>query len=251
MNKILLLAAALIVGCNNDEITTKEEAQTQQIEHKEKVGGIALTIDDGVSLPFLIDNLDIFDRYDAKATFYMSHYNESMNEDLLHLQSKGFEIGNHSRYHKDAVVEVEKNSVDQWLHSEVLNPLSRMIGSGIDVQTFAYPFGHYTAETNEALKPYFSHVRGFGGSGIGDYSEGLINDGYFYYGINVDSAWLDKLALISVMDRASETGETLVLGMHVISDEWINNYKITPADLEFIVKYASEIGLEFKLMRDL
>ena len=138
-----------------------------------------------------------------------------------------------------------------WLESEVLNPLSRMTGQGINIDTFAYPFGHYTVETNEALKPYFSKVRGFGGTKLNDYSEGFYSDGYFYFGVSVDSAWLDRMSLMIAMDRANETGETLVLGMHVISDEWQNDYKITPADLEFIIKYASEIGLKFKLMRDI
>lgn len=253
MKKLLTaLLVAGLVGCSGSSESEKPVKIEKEItEEKAVTGGIAITIDDGVSLPFLIENLDIFDRYDAKATFYMSHYNESMNDDLLMLQRNGFEIGHHSRYHKNAVTESSKVGVEKWLESEVLNPLSRMVGSGIDVQTFAYPFGHYTEETNEALKPYFSHVRGFTITNTGDYSEGFNYENYFYMGVSVDTKWLDRVMLMNAMDRASTTSETLILAIHVISENWQNNFKITPADLEFIVKYASEIGLEFKLMREL
>lgn len=249
--KKLLLVSLFLLGCGGGTETKIIEIENPPVVEPVIKGSIALTIDDGVSLPFLIDSVEIFERYEATATFYMSHYNEKYNEDLLHLQNKGFEIGHHSRYHKSAPEEVENTSMAIWLQDEVLNTLSRMTGSGIEIDTFAYPFGHYTLETNEALKPYFSKVRGFGGTRLGDYSEGFHNDGYFYFGVSVDSAWLDRMSLMMAMDRANETGETLVVGMHVISNEWQNDYKITLADLEFIIKYASEIGLEFKLMKDI
>lgn len=249
--KRLLLASLFLIGCGDSTETKVIEVEKPPVVEPVNRGAIALTIDDGVSLPFLIESVGIFERYEANATFYVSHFNEIMTDDLLYLQSKGFEIGNHSRYHKDAVKEVESAGMANWLESEVLNPLSRMTGQGINVDTFAYPFGHYTLETNEALKPYFSKVRGFGGTRSGDYSEGFYNDGFFYFGVSVDSAWLDRMSLMMAMDQALKSSKTLVVGMHVISDEWENDYNITLADLDFIIKYASEIGLEFKLMRDI
>ena len=251
---ILVLTVLFLTACGSETKTVEVEKIVEVpvvVEPEKPKGGIAITIDDGAALSSLVTYIDIFEKYGAVGTYYVSHHNHSMDEHLLTLQDVyGWEIGNHTQNHRNAIEYSESKGEFVWLQDEVLYLQAKLGDAGLNVTTFAYPFGLYTRETNEVLKPYFKNIRGFGGTKQGDYSEGFYNDSYFYFGVSVDSAWVYHDELKMAMDRALENGETLVVGAHVIG-EWTSAYHITLDDLEFILDYASTIGLEFKTMSEL
>ncbi len=261
---VLGVALLSVVGCGGEtkevikevevvkivEVIKEVIVEVEKVDRKQKTG-IVLSIDDGVSLPFLLENEYLFDKYGAKGTYFVSGFNHGMSQDLIDLQDRGWEIGLHTQNHYNAVEYVAEHSAALWLQDEVKKPLKNMSLYGLEVDSFAYPFGIHSLETDMQLKPYFKTVRGFGGSINMDYSEGFYEDGYFYFGVSVDSLWLYEEALFAAMETAKEKGLTLVLGMHVISEDHDTDYKISPEDLEKILSHASSIGLDFLQMRDL
>ena len=60
-----------------------------------------LSFDDGPSVPYTMQILDILDKYDAKATFFVVGINVKRYPDLIQeIIKRGHEIGNHSYSHE-------------------------------------------------------------------------------------------------------------------------------------------------------
>jgi peptidoglycan/xylan/chitin deacetylase (PgdA/CDA1 family) len=107
----VLLAYFSVVGCNKeDPLDTSKGKQ------------VNISFDDGVSLESLYDNLDIFETYNAKITYYVSNINLVLNspEKLEGIISAGHEIGVHGYNHFPAEDYVEDYGMEQWLSEEVL-----------------------------------------------------------------------------------------------------------------------------------
>ena len=254
-NLILCALVLFLAACGGETKTVEKVVEVPVIievpvEPEKPTGGIVITIDDGAALSSILDNIALFESYGALATYYVSHHSNAMNEYLLTLQDVyGWEIGNHTQMHKNALTYSEQYSELTWLNDEVLGLQKKLTDAGLNVTSFSYPFGAYSVETNEVLKPHFKSVRGFGAT-KNNYNEGFYNDGFYYQGVSVDSDWIDREKLTKAMDKALDNGENLVLATHVLG-EWSSPYHIKLDDLEFILDYAQTIGLEFKTMREL
>lgn len=249
---ILLFTTVTLFGCNiPEEGDVWVDGEKVNISVNPPEGSVILTIDDGVSLPYIMSNLDLFHTYNATATYYVSEYTYSMSNDLLELQNRGFDIGHHTQNHVSAIDYSKQYSAYKWFADEVSWMLRDMSAAGLDVKSFAYPFGQYTMETNEVLKPHFTSIRLFGSSKLRTYEEGFYKQDKIYFGVSVDSLWLYKNEMKLAMDKAKEEGKNLVLAFHIIDDQHESSYKISREDLQFIMEYASVIGLPFKTMAEI
>jgi hypothetical protein len=104
----------------------------------------------------------IFDRYGARVTFFVSDYGslgETERGQLRQLEADGHDIEYHSTSHENAELYSGEHGVAAYVDDDIVPALELMRADGYATTIFAYPFGARTAETDEALRPYFTHLR--------------------------------------------------------------------------------------------
>jgi len=104
---------------------------------EEKV--IALTYDDGPSFPYTNQLLDILDRYQVKATFFVIGRNIEKHPEIVPLiVARGHELANHSYSHTDMMFKPQ-----EFLLSEIekTDKLLQELGVKQDSISFRPPFG--------------------------------------------------------------------------------------------------------------
>ena len=108
-----------------------------------------LTFDDGPSVPYTKEILDILDKYDVKATFFVVGINVKKYPDLVkEIISRGNEIGNHSYTH-DKLKQKSASAIAADLTKT--DQLIRGVGYQ-KVIPFRAPFGQLSPNMETALK---------------------------------------------------------------------------------------------------
>ncbi len=124
-------------------------------------GSLALAFDD--------DTVDTWSairpllaRYHARVTFFISgflSFTPTQRAQLRQLAEDGHDIEYHSTNHLDARKFVAEHGADAYIATEIRPALDAMRAAGYSPATFAYPGGARSAATDEALRPYFDHLR--------------------------------------------------------------------------------------------
>lgn len=249
--------------------------------------GIALTFDDGYRVNHWYDYglgkksgyKDIFGYFDVKATFNINAFhefedgrelNQAEIDRMLEIQANGHEIAHHGYKHKNAVEYVEKYGGQRWIDEEIL-PLfqwmkdkkSSINGEGFkEAISFIYPGSKYNNETNRLLQKYFKVFRAASEKNnlVGFESTGFcpsicIDVNYFPYVSHVKK----------ILKYVKRSNQNIVLMCHSILPENVewnsfnwgkdsekdSKYRITPDDLNTIIKEAKKIGLEFYTLSEI
>lgn len=93
--------------------------------------------------------LDILDKYDAKATFFMTYeYMKNNPNQIMDIIKRGHEIGNHSTTHPDLNLESDEKVISEVCkaHSYLQNLC------GVSMCLFRFPYGSYSSRTVSILK---------------------------------------------------------------------------------------------------
>lgn len=133
-------------GRKKDEWAISKVEVNGDLDKKDK---ISLTFDSAYYNNYTYDILDILDRYDAKATFFMTcDFMEANPEHVKEIYKRGHEIGNHSLSHKDFTTLSNEDIVKEVMagHNFIKNLL------GIDMSLFRFPYGNSDERTVTALK---------------------------------------------------------------------------------------------------
>jgi hypothetical protein len=124
-------------------------------------GSLALSFDDrGVASWIALRPL--FDRYHVQATFFVSEFlalTADERAQLHQLAADGHDIEYHSTSHLDAVAYAAAHGMGAYLADEIQPALQAMRADGYAATVFAYPFGARNTGTDDALAPYFTHLR--------------------------------------------------------------------------------------------
>ncbi|WP_462154197.1 polysaccharide deacetylase family protein [Pseudoalteromonas piscicida] len=203
---------------------------------------INISFDDGGALNSIHDHLDLFDKYNATFTYYVSHYSTIDHSKVADIENRGHEIGHHGVIHRHAKIYSEENGVQKWIADDITPQLDAMRRDGLTVTSYAYPFGAYTKETDREIKKYFTHVRKFASWSSVIY-RGERSDRPITTGLSMDSHRFDLDKIQNAIDTL-KGGETLYLATHVIGKTG-NEWYITPENLENVLAYASAKGLKF------
>ena len=98
------------------------------LSHENKPGGIAVTFDDA-----FVDEWhalrEMLNRYNAKVTFFVSHFNrlgQYSIDKLKALRDDGHEIGFHGLKHLNAVKFMESRPIEQYMNEEILPGIEMM-----------------------------------------------------------------------------------------------------------------------------
>jgi hypothetical protein len=124
-------------------------------------GSLALAFDDR-DFPGWLDLRPMFMHYGAKATFFISEYTFLTPEQkagVRQLADDGHDIEYHSTHHWNAKDYANAHGTDAYINDDILPALEAMRADGYDPHIFAYPFGARTTATDDALRPYFTHIR--------------------------------------------------------------------------------------------
>lgn len=143
---IIFLATILILFCTFKFIKALNALVTSlnfqifgelvnHVDTKEKI--VALTYDDGPNPPYTNQLLELFERHQIKATFFVIGKTLEKYPETAHLiLSKGHELGNHSYSHKPMIF---KNPWTIWSEIEKTDNLLRQIGVTKEIH-FRAPF---------------------------------------------------------------------------------------------------------------
>ncbi len=219
--------------------------------------GVVLTFDDR-NFDDWLAALPLFEKYDAKATFFISgEIKGKALETALALKKAGHAIGSHSVHHLSAVEYLEKHSAAKFMEAEVVPQLVAFEKAGIDVTAFAYPMSKNNADTDRELLKVFRHLRT--GKGIDSEQEIRDCDEFFVpaarmaehgllYGKGIDFAPVRGDRTFEKIDaalvRAAQNGEIITLYAHRIVPIGKGNF-ITPMALEHVLKKAKSLNLTF------
>jgi len=213
---------------------------------------LSLTFDDA-KVSQIDSGIPILDKYNVKATFYVSLDNLPTRLDGWEKALKnGHEIGNHSTRHSCSINYGFKHikSLENLSLSEMqddLNTENQAIKKLLGVQpvSFAYPCGETNIGQGLNTKSYIPLVAATFESGGLASTEGFIDPAFCDLAqlrtAELDNKSFDKI--VGLIEYAKETGKWLILTGHEIGDEQNNGYKdliSSRATIEAICKYAKD-----------
>ncbi|WP_460672116.1 polysaccharide deacetylase family protein [Larkinella ripae] len=156
MSFILLLALVLVAG-TAAAVWQSARPEAKPLERP----GFALSFDDRTVHEWY-ELRDLFRRYNAKATFYVTQSDQLKADEirkLRHLQAAGCEIGSHGFRHVDVHDFLKTNTVDAYMQHEIHPSVEHLEELGFDIRTFAYPYGANHALVEPRLEKHFELTR--------------------------------------------------------------------------------------------
>ena len=201
--------------------------------------GLLLSFDDD----YLVSwerNFPLFDKYNAKVTFFIIGKPSSFCGRAIR---KGHDVGYHSLSHND----LRKLSREKF-NSETVGGAKAFRAAGYPVTSFAYPYGLHQPWMNEVLLGSFGTIRGFVKS-FHIYTEDEIRH-HFILSRSIDNTIIPSdeefYRLINIMLRTVkfiDKDQVLPLTSHIVSDK--ASWGISARRLEFLLKTAKALGLVF------
>jgi hypothetical protein len=125
-------------------------------------GGVVFTFDDRTSIHSWYDSYSSLSSLGFKATFYVDGYTLLDKLELFKVQqlkSFGNEFGVHGRTHYGASIYTRKFGFDNYFKQEVFPEIKFGCENFLSLNTFAYPAGDNSEETNSKLLNLFDIVR--------------------------------------------------------------------------------------------
>jgi peptidoglycan/xylan/chitin deacetylase (PgdA/CDA1 family) len=210
-----------------------------------------LAADAGILLSFDDDYTDsweryfaLFDKYKTKVTFFIIGKPDAGKTGAFCAKalSRGHDVGYHSLNHLDL-----RRMPAEEFNRETIEPLKSFRDAGIQLSSFAYPYGHYEPWMHNALLGSFGTIRGYGNT-FRLYSEAEIRRGY------ISSCAIDNTIISSddfyrivnlMLMTAKFIDKNLVLPLttHDISSS--AQWGISPRRLEYLLKTANDLGMAF------
>jgi peptidoglycan/xylan/chitin deacetylase (PgdA/CDA1 family) len=212
--------------------------------------GVALTFDD-YSVANWHKLLPIFEKYNAKATFYICYPNRldaEKQQMIRDLHAASNEIACHGYNHLNSVNFIDTSSIENFINQEILPAISWFdTVLNIPVQSFSYPYGARNLMLDSALLQYFRVLRGTVYSFDTKLSKVTsLSNGGLIYGVGIDDGYGFSLNQIKEqLDVCKRDSLIQVFYSHTPVDKVTTDYQITYANLDSILSYISHLGLPF------
>ncbi len=265
---IASLMCLLCASCGEEQVYVRQSsgevaAGLKETRSSPNKGGVAITFDDAY-IDEWCSILDLLDKYDAKVTFFVTHWDKLDGEQIRKLkvlQNAGHEIGCHGLTHKTINdYESSANGLRKYVNEEIIPAIRIMDDYGFPALSFAYAKGgrgELPIMADQFLLIRFHYIR----TTYGMAASKIPHDDLLYYkcgsnirvlrSLKIDGDSLSGLEGIRAgLRRAAERDEIMVFYAHMPSNEPGRN-NISFARLEAILKAASELGLNFYRVRDL
>ena len=243
----ITLSMAFRISSSQDYLTNQSQGKPDFMWPEGKEMAISLTFDDA-RLTQIDKGMPLFDKYNVKATFYVSRDNMLQRlEGWKAAVRNGHDIGNHSLLHPCTVnygwppeAQLETYTL-QRMRIE-LDSATAVIKNLLGIQTvsFAYPCGETFVGKGVNLKSYIPVVASLFESGRIWLSEGPNDpvhcDMAQLTGMELDGKSFDQIK--TLIETARKKGQWLILAGHEINNEGKQTSLL--ATIEELCRYASD-----------
>jgi hypothetical protein len=259
---LCLFAALAVLSCASrpppaPEALSRDELPRAEIPPEEPPGetkdgppaafpemsaGLLLSFDDNFTEAWE-KHFDLFDRYAARVTFFITGDYDPF---CAAAEARGHEIGYHTRRHLNLL-----KVSPQVFFEETVGAAEALRRHGLRLGSFAYPYGYSEPWMDEALGKHFSALRGFG-TAMHIYNVDTIKarlivsksiDNILYKSDAEFEADVDYM-----LGTIKADGGILPLTTHTITAD--ADWCIKTERLEYLLKTATELGLQFYLYGD-
>ena len=211
--------------------------------HKD-AAGILLAFDDNYDEAWE-SNFDLFDRYNARVTFFVQGTYRFFCSAAL---ERGHDVGYHTLNH----LNLPKVSRDVFF-AESLNHIEEFRNTGVPLTSFAYPYGLSDSWMHEELLKSYKILRGYGVA-FRVYNGAAIHEGY------IISRAIDNIlfkrdedfeAAVDIMLRTVKfIGGDIVLPLTTHDISGTADWGIKPHRLQYLLKTANDLQLNFYRYKD-
>ncbi len=254
MRKFFSLLCWLVMGCSC--------VWGQEVEILKP--GVVLTFDDVQNVKNWINYLELFTRYDAKATLFINAPNRLSNNDVESLKifsNAGFAIGCHGYNHVKSIDHIAENGVEIFMSEEIIAAENELFKRGFEAKVFAYPMSQHNDRTDAILSTVFKHARS--GAGIPK-GKRMIDCDIFFTPVDevekkftlvgkgcdgTDEIFLEN-EIFPALERAKKRNEIVAFYSHNIAPEAASHF-IRPEILEKLLKKIVELDLAFYTLEEL
>jgi hypothetical protein len=201
--------------------------------------GLLLSFDDDYHSDWE-ENFDLFDRYGARITFFLTG---EFTPFCIRARERGHDIGYHTARH----LNLRTVTMPVFLE-ETLGALEVYRQAGIPLGSFAYPFGFSEPWMREMLSGFFVIQRGFGAN-FRVYNMDTIKEGYLV-SVSIDNILYEadkdfEIALGAMLRTVKFLGGNSILPLttHAIAAD--ARWGIKPERLEYLLQSAQALRLKF------
>ncbi|MGN0168350.1 MAG: polysaccharide deacetylase family protein [Acetatifactor sp.] len=238
---LCILAAGLLVFAIALAVCAVRRIQAEK-EQKQRV--LVLAFDDYSAYTWE-SVFDLLDKYDAKVTFFINAFEPTdFCEKAI---ERGHEIGFHTASHVNL-----KDVSEEEFYNEAIAPIEIFRERGIELTSFAYPYGEYEDWMNEELLQYYKTLRGayqFQVRFKFEIQGGFI-ESYSMDNIHYESDEDFQAMVVRLLDAFCDCDEGTVVSVysHAIGDgEWC----ITQNRLEILLQEAEKRDIKCRTFQDL
>jgi len=189
-----------------------------------------LTFDDGPSTKVTPQILDVLDKYNVKATFFVIGNLAEQNPDLIkRINESGHAIGNHSYSHSyKHIYKNTTNFLNELKATE--NVLKNILGEDYETKVIRFPGGSF-------------------GQQKAVFRKAVVDNGYSYYDWNAlngdaEGKSFPKDRLVQRLKSTANGQKELVILMHDMGAK-----QTTVDALPEIIEYLQENGYEFEVLK--
>lgn len=224
--------------------------------NKSYKAGVILSFDDAYVNEWHTTNQKL-KKYGWKGTFFVSKINTldlSEVKKLLEMQKEGHEIAGHTYNHVNAVDYLRVYTMREYLKNEIDPMLDLMSFYGLNVTTFAYPYGGRSKELDTALLKKFKIIRGRAFCEQVAKKQGCYYDNsnlVFSFSIDDTHNHFNIPHLLQLLEYAKKNNKILILNSHKTVDKVSGDYQTKNATLEYICKYVKNNTMNFYTLADL
>jgi peptidoglycan/xylan/chitin deacetylase (PgdA/CDA1 family) len=205
--------------------------------------GILLAFDD-YSPESWEENFDLFDKYDARVTFFINAGEPT--EFCYAAQERGHEIGFHTITHRNLL-----ECTEDEMYQEAIVPIETFREEGFELTSFAYPYGNYNDQLNEKLLEHYNIVRGAWQCELNlkhNLRHGFVEAMGLDNGLFESQEAYEKSIRDILTGLKKEKGMVICMYSHAIGD---GSWCISGERLEYLLQTAEELGLKFYRFQDL
>lgn len=212
------------------ELEKRRELEEKRKEEASKNKKVAyLTFDDGPSVNVTPQILDILDRYDIKATFFVIGSLAEKQPDIIkRINESGHGIGNHSYSH--SYKHIYKNTTNFLNELKVTEKvLKNILGKDFETNIIRFPGGSF-------------------GNHKASFRKAVVENGYLYYDWNAlngdaEGKSLTKNRLVERLKNTTNGQKELIILMHDMAGK-----QTTVDALPEIIEYLQQNGYEFEIL---
>ena len=233
-----LVAFLFLTACSkneNDLIAVKD----QKIQ-----AGVAITFDDNY-VDEWYDAAKVLEKYNWKATFFISQFNTLSSKELnklkwIHLKASPFE---------------KNNGKANYLETEIFPMINSMNQKSFEIHSFAYPYGSRDALTDTILLNEFNIIRGttYGNEPPHLQRCYFDNQSRVLFGLGIDNNYAQYSIpyFLSLLEYAKANNKVVVFYAHKPVLKSKSKYETEYKTLIAICKYIQDNDMKFYTVSDL